>query len=96
MGYNSLVFLEHCLLHVYNFVSDQTSNKGTNLTERVSAMVKRQVKLFPTSNKLNDYRQLFDETTNKSELEKYFDAELLEFLNDITLSGRIVERRKKH
>ena len=78
---------------MYDFVSNQTSNKGEQLSECVCAMVKRQVKLFPTSSKF-DYRQLVHETTNKSELENYFDIELLEFLNDITLSGRIAERGK--
>ena len=58
-------------------------------------MVKRQVKLFPISIKF-DYRQLFDATNNKTELDKYFDADLLQFVNDITLSDRITEKRKKH
>ena len=53
-------------------------------------MVKRQVRLFPTSNKF-DYRKLFDVPNGKTELDKYFDDDLLQF---VTCSDRFTEKRK--
>ena len=74
MCYNPLVFPNTCLHHVHSFISNQESN----ISERVRTMVKRQTKLFPTSIKF-DYRQLFDATKNKGDLEKYFNNDLLMF-----------------
>ena len=89
MCYNPLVFPDNCLHHVHSFISKQESN----ISERVRAMVKRQIKLFPTSIKF-DYRKLFDTANNKSELEKYFDADLLQFVKDVTCSDRFTEKGK--
>lgn len=95
MCYNPLVFSDKCLLHIYKFLNSQKSGDSSNPSECVRTMVKRQVKLFPTGIKF-DYRKIFDPSNNKSELEKYFDTELLQFVNYITLSNRITEQRQNN
>lgn len=62
------------------------SNEDSNLPKEVRIMIKRQVELFPISIKF-DYRQLSNTTNNSCELEKYFDADLLQVMRDITCSG---------
>ena len=93
--YNSSVISQSSLLHVYRLLGRQTSKEHSNLVEQVCTMIRRQVKLFPTSIKF-DFRKLFNTTNNSCELEKYFDADLMQFVREITRSGRIMENRKKH
>ena len=94
MCYNPLVISQNSLLHVYRLLRRQTSQEHSNLAEQIRTMIRRQVKLFPMSIKF-DFRKLFNITKNSCELEKYFDADLMQFVRDITRSGRIMENRKK-
>ena len=91
MCYNPLVISQSSLLHVYRLLRRQTSQEHSNLTEQIRT-IRRQVKLFPTSIKF-DFRKLFNTINNSCELEKYFDTHLLQFVRDVTRSGRIMENR---
>ena len=88
MWYNPSIFSASCLYHVHKFISKQE----LNISEHVRTMVKRQVKSFPTSIKF-DYRRLFDTTNTKTELDQYFDGEVLQFIKDVTCSDRLSENR---
>jgi hypothetical protein len=92
--YNASVISQSSLLHVYRLLRRQTSKEDSNHEEQIRTMIRRQVKLFPISIKF-DFRKLFNTTKNSCELEKYFDADLLQFVSNITRSGRIMENRKK-
>ncbi len=59
-------------------------------TERIRAMIKRQISMFPKGKNV-DYRTLFkDDCSN--DLCKYFDPELLTFMDNVTKSDRVLGR----
>jgi hypothetical protein len=64
-------------LHVYTLLRRQTSKEDSNHVEQICTMI-RQVKLFPISIKF-DFRKL---SNNSCELETYFDADLIQFVNN--------------
>ena len=41
-----------------------------------------------------DYRKLFKDDVDHSELDKYFDSELMNFIDNITSSDRMVSKNK--
>ena len=74
---------------VYKLLSRHTTESTVFDVEHIHRLIKRQISMLPKSKEF-DYRNLFkkDHVVN-SELDKYFDQELMDFIDEITLSDRI-------
>ena len=94
MFYNASVLSGDSLKLVYKLLSSADSKQVSINEEYVRTMVKRQVALSKKSVDF-DYRKLFDEGDGaNSRLEQYFDAELLKFIDKVTVSDWSVHTKK--
>ncbi len=75
---------------VYKLLLDDNRMKSDMRTERIRAMIKRQISMFPKGKNF-DYRTLFKNDCS-NDLCKYFDPELLAFMDNITKSDRVLGR----
>ena len=92
MLYDSSILSEGCLKLVYTLMSrTQNVSRPSLDIEYVRAMIKRQIALSKRSIDF-DCRQLFGNVEGTdSKLEQYFDAELLKFVDDVTLSETSIQ-----
>ena len=95
MYYNpEIVKDEKCLELVYKLLNRNDASATLPDTDRIRNMVKRQAALFPGSSKF-DYRTLFEEG-KESNLDKYFDKELMDTVVTLLHVKRTFYCRQEH
>ena len=85
MGFDTSAVQGKGVVHLYNTLSEQQSKTCNYMVEGFRLMIKRQCAMFPKGQDF-DFRCLFSGHNVDEAIYKYFDCELMDTLNKITIS----------